>query len=186
MSKRSRIILEGTIVAALSMALSFIPLNIGTGFSVSLGMIPLTLYALRRGTIPGVYAGLIWGLLHFLMGQVYFLMVSQVIIEYIFAFAAAGVSGVFSKKLQFTLKNNPSVAWKYVVSGTFFGVFVRYTFHFIAGFIFWGQYAVWGLSPVTYSLVANGISGFLTGLATVSVLLLVLNKNKGLFIPKDY
>lgn len=185
MSKRSRIILEGTIVAALSMALSFIPLNIGTGFSVSLGMIPLTLYALRRGTVPGVYAGLIWGLLHFLMGQVYFLTVSQVIIEYIFAFAAAGFSGVFSTKLQTALKTNPSSAWKYVVSGTFFGTLIRYIFHFIAGFIFWGKYAIWGLSPVTYSLVANGISGFLTGLATVIVLLLILKKNKSLFMPKD-
>lgn len=185
MSKRSRIILEGTIVAALSMSLSFIPLNIGTGFSISLGMIPLTLYALRRGTIPGIYAGLVWGLLHFLMGQVYFLTVSQVIVEYIFAFAAAGFSGLFNKKLQITLKTNPSNAWRYVVSGTFVGVLARYIFHFIAGFIFWGKYAIWGLSPVTYSLVANGISGLLTGVVTIVILLLILNKNKSLFMMTD-
>jgi len=186
MSKRSRVILEGTIIAALSMALSFIPLNIGTGFSVSLGMIPLTLYALRRGTVPGIYAGLVWGLLHFLMGQVYFLTVSQVIIEYVFAFAAAGFSGLFSQKLQDALKNKSSSAWKYVVSGTFVGVLIRYIFHFIAGFIFWGKYAIWGLSPVMYSLVANGISGLLTGIVTAVVLLLLLNKNKELFIPREY
>jgi len=185
MSLRSRILLEGTIVSALAMALSFIPLNIGTGFSVSLGMVPLTLYALRRGVIPGVYSGLVWGLLHFLMGQVYFLTVSQVIIEYIFAFAVAGLSGLYSQKLQNTLKTTPSSAWKYVVSGTFIGVLARYIFHFIAGFIFWGKYAIWGLSPVLYSLVANAISGLLTGLVTVIILLLILNKNKNLFMPKE-
>lgn len=184
MSKRSRVILEGTMIAALSMALSFIPSNVGTGFSVSLGMVPLTLYALRRGLVPGIYAGLVWGLLHFLMGQVYFLTVSQVIIEYVFAFAAAGFSGLFSKKLQNALNNSPSTAWKYVVSGTFFGVFIRYIFHFVAGFIFWGKYAIWGLSPVMYSLVANGISGLLTAVFTAIVLLMILNKRSDLFIPK--
>lgn len=50
-----RVWIEGTIVAAIAMVLSFIPTNVGSSFSISLGMIPITLYALRRGTKAGFF-----------------------------------------------------------------------------------------------------------------------------------
>ena len=49
MNKNHRVWIEGTIVAALSLVLSMIPLQIGSSFEISLGQIPLTLFALRRG-----------------------------------------------------------------------------------------------------------------------------------------
>ena len=44
---KNRVWVEGTIVAALAMVLSLIPIQIGSSFSISLGQIPLTLFALR-------------------------------------------------------------------------------------------------------------------------------------------
>ena len=41
--------------------------------------------------------------------------------------------------------------------GTFVGMFVRFIFHFISGFLFFGQFAPEGWSPMIYSLVANGL-----------------------------
>lgn len=41
--------LEGAIAASFSMALSLIPLDVGIGFSISIGMIPVVIYSFRRG-----------------------------------------------------------------------------------------------------------------------------------------
>ena len=72
MEKKYKVWIEGTLVAALAMVLSFIPLQIGSSFEISLGQIPLTLFALRRGWKAGILSGFIWGILHFPTGQVYY------------------------------------------------------------------------------------------------------------------
>ena len=51
---KTRIMIEGTIVAALAFMLSLIPTSIGSSFTISLGMIPMVLFALRRGVKPGL------------------------------------------------------------------------------------------------------------------------------------
>lgn len=100
MEKKYSVWIEGTIVAALALVLSLIPLQIGSSFSISLGQIPLTLFALRRGWKAGLLSGFIWGILHFPTGQVYYLSVIQVLIEYPIAFTFAGFAGIFSKRMQ--------------------------------------------------------------------------------------
>ncbi|NLM65836.1 MAG: hypothetical protein GX180_01455 [Enterococcus sp.] len=79
MQIKTKILVDGTLMAALAMVFSLIPLQVGSSFSISLGQIPLTIFALRRGVKPGLLAGLVWGLLHFPLGQVYFLSVPQVL-----------------------------------------------------------------------------------------------------------
>ena len=51
---------EGAIVAALAMALSFVPDFMGW-FSPSFGAIVLVVFALRRGLYPALLSGLVWG-----------------------------------------------------------------------------------------------------------------------------
>ena len=59
-----RIWVEGTVVAAMAMALSFLPIEFAnSGLDLSLGMVPLVLYSFRRGLLPGVAAGFVWGML---------------------------------------------------------------------------------------------------------------------------
>lgn len=165
-----RVWLEGTIAAALAMVLSFIPTNIGSSFSVSLGSIALVLFALRRGTKAGLCAGLLWGLLHFPLGQAYFLTPVQVIIEYPIAFLFIGFAGLYSHALQRSLQHGTTMnIIKSVWLGTTVGLLARYFWHFIAGFIFWGKYALWGLTPVLFSLVMNGLSCLLTIIVTGAI-----------------
>ncbi|MDN3200218.1 energy-coupled thiamine transporter ThiT [Enterococcus faecalis] len=58
-----RIWVEGTVVAAMAMALSFLPIEFAnSGLDLSLGMVPLVLYSFRRGLLPGVAAGFVWGM----------------------------------------------------------------------------------------------------------------------------
>ncbi|EUJ58437.1 Thiamine transporter ThiT [Listeria fleischmannii FSL S10-1203] len=56
-NKRLIVLLECAIFAAIAMVLSFIPLDIGSSFSISLGMIPMYVIAIRRGFFA---AGIFW------------------------------------------------------------------------------------------------------------------------------
>ena len=86
-SKNSQLsaLIETALVAAFAMALSYIP-DFASWFTPSFGAVPVVLFALRRGPKYGTLAGLIWGLLHFILGKVWYLALSQVIIEYIITF----------------------------------------------------------------------------------------------------
>ena len=95
---------EGAIVAALAMALSFIPHFMGW-FSPSFGAIVLVVFALRRGLYPALFSGLVWGILHFVLGKVAYLSFSQVIIEYIFAFGVMGFAGLLHHQFQSAIRN---------------------------------------------------------------------------------
>lgn len=184
LSKNLGVWIEGTIMAALAMALSFIPMDIGSSFSVSLGMIPIVLYCFRRGFVPGVVIGFIWGLLHFLVGKVYFLSVPQVLIEYLFAFLFIGFAGLFAKQVQVAILNKSN--WlRWIVIGTLVGAVARYFWHFVAGVVFWGEYAFGGMSPIVFSLVMNGASGLASAAVTILALGLIALKLPNLFIPKD-
>ncbi|MCF1585016.1 energy-coupled thiamine transporter ThiT [Tetragenococcus koreensis] len=186
MRSNTKIWIEGTIIAALSIMLSFLPTGMGTTFSISLGQITLTVYALRRGVKPAMLAGLIWGFLHFPLGQVIYLSVAQVLIEYILAYPFAGFAGFFAARLHKSIQAENHGQDRFaIISACLVGTFARYFWHFVAGYIFWGQYAMWGLSPVIYSLVINGTNALLTALAAIVILLIFEKVFPTVFIPKD-
>ena len=63
-NEKLRVYLEGTLFAAIAMILSMIPTGIGSSYSISLGTIPLTFFAIRRGMLPGLFSGFLRGILH--------------------------------------------------------------------------------------------------------------------------
>lgn len=183
---KTRILVEGTVVAALALVLSFIPTTIGSSFTISLGMIPLTLFALRRGLKPALMAAFIWGILHFPASQVVYLSVVQVLIEYLIAFTFAGFAGLYAKKVQKALsEQDMRSVRRNIVFGTFIGTGARFFWHFIAGVVFWGSYALWGMNPWIFSLVMNGVSGLATAVVTAIVAVVVAEKAPQLYLPKD-
>lgn len=177
MSKKNRLLplLETALIASFAMSLSLIP-DFASWFSPSFGAIPLIIFSLRRGVKFGFLAGLIWGSLHFVLGKVYYLSLSQVIIEYLLAFLVMGASGLFAQSYQQSLKNQQiNKAIFLAILGSLLAVILRYTFHFIAGIIFWGNYAPKGISPFLYSLTVNGIAGLLT-LSFVIISVIIITK----------
>ncbi|MDU6522457.1 energy-coupled thiamine transporter ThiT [Enterococcus devriesei] len=183
---KTRIMIEGTIVAALAFMLSLIPTTIGSSFTISLGMIPMTLFALRRGVKPALLSAFIWGILHFPAGDVYFLSVVQVLIEYPIAFTFAGFAGLYAKKVQQALMDQDlRSARKNIVYGALVGTGARFFWHFVAGVVFWGSYALWGMNPWIFSFVMNGASGLATAIITAIVAVLILEKVPQLYLPKD-
>ena len=175
-NKKFGIWIEGTIIASLAIVLSLIPTNIGPSLTVSLGMVPLTLFAFRRGFIPAVYAGFLWGILHFVIGNAYILSPVQGFIEYFIAFAFAGFGGVFAAKIQSTSQeHNPVKMNLYIVLGTFTGTLARFFWHFVAGYYFWGSYAPEGMNALLYAFITQILSGVVTAIVA-SILLVVIKK----------
>jgi len=185
-SKNSQLstLIETALVAAFAMALSYIP-DFASWFTPSFGAVPVVLFALRRGPKYGTLAGLIWGLLHFILGKVWYLALSQVIIEYIIAFISMGLAGFLSAPFQNALsKDNKGRALIYSTIGATLAVFVRYFWHYVAGFIFLGRYAPKGMSPYLYSLSVNGTAGLLTLVFVILALAIIIPTQGKLFLVK--
>ncbi|MHC5230065.1 energy-coupled thiamine transporter ThiT [Enterococcus sp. LJL99] len=186
MERRSelKVWIEGTVIAAMAMALSLIPTTIGSSFSISLGMIPITLFALRRGAKAGFYSAFIWGLMHFPLSQVYYLTPLQVVIEYVLAFGFAGFAGMYSKKLkEAIIGKEKGKSIRIIFYASFLGAVTRYFWHFVAGVIFWGSFALWGMSPVLFSFVMNGLTAIATASVTAVALSIIVAVNPALFLP---
>ena len=182
--------IEGAIIAGVCVALSFIPINTANAaFDLSLGLIPLLVYSLRRGALPGMAVGLIWGLLLIVLGKAYILAIPQVLLEYPIAFAFGGLGGIFSGRLQkrgaiFSdrLQNRSAVLTVIFVALVSAGA--RWFFHFWAGVIFWGSYAPEGMNPYLYSFLFNGASAAANGIMLSVLLIVLLRTAPRIFNPK--
>lgn len=183
MPKSLNALVEVALFAALAMTLSFIPDFMGW-FNPSFGAIPLVLISLRRGARYGLLAGLIWGLLHFVLFKIYYLSLSQVLLEYILAFIAMGLAGFLAPQFQQALRaKEQSRALRLAFLAASFAVFVRYLIHYIAGVLFWSSYAPEGVSAYWYSFSVNGIAGGLTLFVVLLVFGIVFSTSPRFFLP---
>ena len=180
--------IEGAIIAGLCVALSFIPLNTATAsFDLSIGLIPLVVYSLRRGLVPGLAVGLVWGLILIVIGKAYFLTIPQVLLEYPVAFALGGMGGIFAGSLHKNLSagDKPQRVIVTVVFAAVVAAVARWFAHFWAGVIFWGSYAPEGMSPYVYSFIFNGLSAAANAALLIFVLVLLVRIAKFIFLPKE-
>ena len=175
--------IEGAIIAGVCVALSFIPLNTANAsFDLSLGLIPLGVYALRRGALPAMAVGLVWGLLLIVLGKAFILMIPQVLLEYPVAFAFGGFGGILAGMLrrETAAERYGAMVRTAILSGVLSAV-SRWFFHFLAGVIFWGSFAPEGMSPVVYSLFFNGISAAANAVMLAVVLPILLRAARPVF-----
>lgn len=135
-----KILSEGALCVALSLALSFIKLfALPQGGSVSLGMLPIFIFAIRRGGAAGISAGLATGILKLFLGG-YVVHPLQALLDYPVANALLGTAGF--------LKTN-----------RYFGVAVATLLNLsasvLSGVIFFSQYAPEGMNVWLYSILYN-------------------------------
>jgi len=182
------VITEGAIITALALALSFVPHTTGvSAIEFVYGLIPMAIYALRRGVKAGLITGFVWGILDLVLfgfSHGGFLNLFQGIVEYPLAFSVVGLIGLGSKPVKRALEQGKSgIGLILLYSGI--GFFAKYFFHFLAGGIYWGTYAPKGMNPWIYSLVINGGS-FVTNMLMLLVLAFALNRIfKQLIIVKN-
>ena len=134
------------VAMALAMITSFLKLfEAPMGGSVTLfSMLFICCIGYWYGLRTGIMTGVAYGLLQ-LISDPYIISLPQMITDYLLAFGALGLSGIFCNK-----KNG-------LVKGYIVGVLGRYLFAFLSGLIFFGMYAEGsGMSAPIYSLAYNG------------------------------
>jgi len=138
----TKILAEMSVMIALSAGLHLVRVfSLPQGGSVTAGsMIPVMIFALRRGPRVGIIAGAILGLI-VLVEEPFVYHPVQVLLDYPVAFAALGLAGLFS--------SNPLL-------GVGIGIGGRFLSHFASGIIFFATYAPEGMHPALYSLLYNG------------------------------
>ena len=139
--KKTRILTECALGVALAVLCSFIKVwEMPQGGSVALTMVPLFIISYRRGAGAGILCGSVYGIISLLFaGVVYHPM--SILLDYVLAFGAIGISGFFKKDL-------PGI-----VLGTTAGVAGRFISSLISGAVLFGSYAPEGQNPWMYSLI---------------------------------
>lgn len=185
-----RVLLEIALIAALAMALEYLPHKTGiSSVEMSYGLIPIAVIALRRGLWPAVAAGFTWGILDVFLiglGEGSVLNVWQGLLEYPIAFSVAGLMGLCYKPFQKALragKRSLTITWVWLA--VFIGTFAKYLCHFYAGWVFWGAYAPKGMPAWLYSLWINGMSGLMGGVLACVIVTVLAVSAKHLFTPSS-
>ena len=144
---------------ALATVASMIKLfHLPMGGSITLfSMFFICLIGYWYGLRVGLMAAVAYGILQMVVDP-YIISVPQMLCDYIFAFGALGLSGVFSN------------AKHGLVKGYLLGVVGRYVFSFLSGLIFFGQFAPEGMHPAVYSASYNGIYIFTEAILTIIII----------------
>ena len=136
-----------------------------TGGSITLlSMLIICLPGYWFGLGAGLLTGVAYGILQMLIDP-YILFPAQLVVDYLLAFGALGLSGIFHNAKAGILK------------GYITAVLGRYAFAVLSGFIFFGTYAWEGWGALPYSLVYNAIYIFAEAAVTIVILLLPPVKN---------
>ena len=129
------------------------------GGSVTLfSMLPICIISIKHGLGWGLGAGFCFSWFQILQGGVFgwgltpVMLIGSLLLDYILAFTAIGLAGVFRKK-----------GIKGMIGGVALACTLRFVIHFLSGIILWANLAefvafgqAWINRPVLYSLVYNG------------------------------
>lgn len=161
--KAQRFDTRALVVSALCIALSFVLAQIRLfklpqgGSVTAFSMLPIALCAYLFGVKRGVLAGVCLGLMN-LMFDPYVIHPAQLLIDYILAFGALGIGGVFRNQKKGLLK------------GYLLGIFGRYVCAVASGVIFFRAYVPKNFNAWTWSLWYNFTYIAAEGVMTVIVL----------------
>lgn len=149
-------LVEGALMVALAVVLDLIPLpHWPQGGSISLTMIPIAYYSLRRGWRWGALAGLVNAAVQLVSGwdpppaNTLAAFVGCILLDYIVAYAVIGLAELFAKPFA----RHRLVGYSL---GTLAVCLVRFVCTFLSGVLIWDAYAPEGISLWWYSLTYNG------------------------------
>lgn len=109
------------------------------------------------GLGAGLITGVAYGILQLLIDP-FVIHPAQLLVDYVLAFGAFGLSGLFSNHK------------KGLIKGYLAGVVGRWIFATVSGWIFFAEYAWEGWAPLPYSLVYNGIYIYTEAAVTLVIL----------------
>ena len=150
-SEKNKLSTKQLVFCAMAMALAFITsyikvFSLPWGGSVTLcSMLFIVLIAIWYGVKAGILVGLAYGILQFIQ-EPFVLSFFQVCCDYILAFAALGLAGLFAQKSHGLVKG-------YIIA-----VLARGAFHALGGYLYWMDYmpdnfpqALKSIYPIAYN-----------------------------------
>ena len=171
-----RALTEGAVFVAAAQVLSMIKLwEMPWGGSVTLAMVPILLYAVRWGLVPGLLSGFVFGVLQFAFDGGFAIGWQSIIGDYLVAFAVLGLAGLAHGK-----KNG-------IFTGTLIGGFARFLVHYVVGATVWAEYMpdkFFGMtmhSPWFYSCLYN-LAYMLPNIVICLVVFALINKPLGKYL----
>ena len=159
----TRRLCESAILIAIATILSEIkPISIPFGGGITIcAMVPIILLAYRWGTKWGFFSAFVFGMIQLFIGIAkhnfgfeLWLVILDVILEYVLAYTLLGLGGIFRNKL------GPVGA---LTAGGALAVFARYFVHFVAGFLIWGSYAEWFFAEDAGVSIGNAVMNTFSG-----------------------
>lgn len=153
------------VFSAIAMALAVVTSNIKLfdapmGGSVTLcSMLFIALIGYWYGLSIGLVSAFAYGLLQLVIDP-YIISIPQLLCDYIFAFGALGLAGLFSNQ-------------KYgLIKGYLIAIFGRFVFSTISGIVFFADYAPEGMNPFVYSVGYNFSYIAVEGVITLIVIVI--------------
>lgn len=153
---RTRTVVEIGLVIAMSVVLNLVTVfQMPQGGSVSLVMLPILVFALRRGLWQGMAAGTLYGVVDAML-KPYVVHPAQFVLDYPLAFGLVGLAGLFARSWlhRSTDGRIASGVIRAVIPGIIVGALGRYAAHVVSGVVYFSEYA--GDRPVlAYSALYN-------------------------------
>lgn len=160
---KTRMIAEAGVAIAIAQVLSFITLfHMPQGGSIkAASLVPLMIFAYRWGGTRGIWAGVVYGVLHFLLGFKSSIHYLSIILDYLVAYGAIGVCGYFKDNITG------------LVSGSIVAIVLRWFASVTSGAVVFASYAPQGQNPWIYSMIYNASYMVPDGILSIIVLLFV-------------
>lgn len=160
---KTRMIAEAGVAIAIAQVLSFITLfHMPQGGSIkAASMVPLMIFAYRWGGTRGILAGVVYGVLHFLLGFKSSIHYLSIILDYLVAYGVIGVCGYFKDNIVG------------LVSGSIIAIAFRWLASVTSGAVVFASYAPQGQNPWIYSMIYNASYMIPDGIINIIVLLFV-------------
>jgi thiamine transporter len=155
---RTRTLVEIALTIALSAVLGVAlrAFRMPAGGSISLEMLPIVVLALRRGTLPAVIAGALYGLVNYSLDP-FFVHWAQVVLDYPVAHGLVGLAGVVRPLWRAGVDRGraPGAGWFAALPAALIGSAFRLSAAWVSGWVFFATNAPAGQPAWLYSLAYN-------------------------------
>ena len=160
---KTRMLAEAGVAIAIAQVLSFITLfHMPQGGSIkAAALVPLMIYAYRCGGKRGIFAGVVYGILHFILGFKSSVHYLSIILDYLVAYGVIGVCGYFKDSISG------------LITGSIVGIALRWAVSVTSGAVVFASYAPQGQNPWIYSMVYNASYMVPDGILNIVVLLFI-------------
>lgn len=163
MNNNTKMLVEGGIMIAFAYVLSMVKVyEMPNGGSVTAAsMLPILIYAIRWGKGPGLFVGITYGLIQFLLGPKWSFHPVSILCDYLLGFGVLGLAGLMGRGFAASLSASIVMMMARLGFSVISGIVV-FQVDFIGSVIYNATYMIpeMVLTVIVYSLVFKPLSKY--------------------------